>query len=97
MKEKKKGAKSLCESWQKCLRCSAEYAVNPKKPHQCFHATCRNWGEFAHVHHRCYIQPVQPKEDTPQEDPLEDPAAYVNDDDDNDDDNEKRGPHPLLS
>lgn len=88
-KAKKKGAKSLCESWRKFLHCSAEYAVNPKKPHQCFHATCRNCGEFAHVHHRCYIQPVRPKEDAPQEDPLVDPVAYVNDDD-----NEKRGPPP---
>ena len=37
---------------------------------------------------------MQPKQDTPKEDPLEDPAAYVNDDDDNDDDNENLGPPP---
>ena len=41
-KGKKKGEKSLCERFRKCLNCCSEYQVDPKKPHKCFHATCPN-------------------------------------------------------
>ena len=89
MKEKKKGATSICESWRKCLKCSAEYHVNPQKPHQWYHVTCRNCLEFSHVNDRCYIQPVHPQEDIPQDD-FEEP----NDFEDDENDEEKKGPPP---
>ena len=45
--------------------------------------------KFTHVNHRCFIQPVTPKEDTPVEEDLEEPVE------DNDDDNEEqKGPPP---
>ena len=92
MKGNKKNDTSLCERWRKCLKCSAEYRVDPKKPHECYHATCSNCGEFTHVNHRCFIQPVTPKEDTPVEEDLEKPVEDNNDDDD--DNEEKKGPPP---
>ena len=81
-KGKKKDEKSICESWRKCWKCSAEFHFDPTKPHECYHVTCTNCGEFKHVNHRCFIQPVQPKEDTAQEDAFEDPMAFQNEDDD---------------
>ena len=90
-KGKKKDDKSICESWRKCLKCSAEFHFDPNKPHKCYHVTCTDCGEFKHVNHRCFIQPVQPKEDTTQEDAFEDPMAFQNEDDDQ---NEEKGPPP---
>ena len=63
-KGKKRGDHSICERWKKCPLCWAEYQTNPKKPHKCYHATCRNCGEFADVAHRCYIQPMEYCSDT---------------------------------
>ena len=56
--------------------------------------TCRNCGEFAHVCHRCYIQPIEGS--TPQEDSFQDPNDF---NEENDDDDEKRGPPlpPVLN
>ena len=73
------------------MKCSAEFHFDPTKPHKCYHVTCTNCGEFKHVNHRCFIQPVQPKEDTAQEDEFEDPMAFQNEDDDA---NEEKGPPP---
>ena len=92
-KGKKRGDESICDTWKKCPLCRAEYQVNPKKPHKCYHVTCRNCGEFTHVAHRCCIQPI--KEEVPpqpREDAFEDPMYFQFDDDDDDDD--KRGPPP---
>ena len=67
--------------------------MDPKKPHKCYHVTCRNCGEFTHVNHRCFIQPVYPEENTPQEeDALEDPHDFQYENDDYD--KEKKGPPP---
>ena len=93
-KGKKRGDESICDRWKKCPLCCAEYQVNPKKPHKCYHVTCRNCGEFTHVAHRCCIQPI--KEEVPpqpREDAFEDPMYFQFDDDDDDDD-DKRGPPP---
>ena len=68
-KTKKKREKSICETWKTCHLCCAGYAVNPKKPHKCFHVVCRNCGEFQHVNHRCYIQPI--REEKQQQQTLE--------------------------
>ena len=73
------------------MKCSAEFHFHPNKPHKCYHVTCTDRGEFKHVNHRCFIQPVQPKEDTTQEDAFEDPMAFQNEDDDQ---NEEKGPPP---
>ena len=92
-KGKKRGDESICDRWKKCPLCCAEYQVNPKKPHKCYHVTCRNWGKFTHVAHRCCIQPI--KEEAPQQpqvDAFEDPMYFQFDDDDDDED--KRGPPP---
>lgn len=93
-KGQKRTDQSICESWKKCLRCCGHFHVNPKKPHKCYHISCTNCGEFAHVNHRCYIQPIveePPREQ--QEDPLEDPLHFQFEADDGDDD-ENRGPSP---
>ena len=63
--------------------------MNPQKPHQWYHVTCRNCLEFSHVNDRYYIQPVQPQEDIPQDD-FEEP----NDFQDDENDEEKKGPPP---
>ena len=92
-KGKKRGDESICDRWKKCPLCCAEYQANPKKPHKCYHVTCRNWGKFTHVAHRCCIQPI--KEEAPQQpqvDAFEDPMYFQFDDDDDDED--KRGPPP---
>ena len=44
------------------------YFVNPKKPHKCSDVTCKNCGEFAHVAHRCYIQPIFEEQPQQQDD-----------------------------
>ena len=44
------------------------YFVNPKKPHKCYDVTCKNCGEFAHVAHRCYIQPIFEEQPQQQDD-----------------------------
>ena len=79
------------DRWKKCPLCCAEYQVIPKKPHKCYHATCRNCREFMHVAHCCYIQPIVEAPPKQQDDPFDDPMNF-NDDDDNDED--KRGPPP---
>ena len=48
--------------------CCAVYFVNPKKPHKCSDVTCKNCGEFAHVAHRCYIQPIFEEQPQQQDD-----------------------------
>ena len=69
------------------------YFVNPKKPHKCYDVTCKNCGEFAHVAHRCYIQPIFEEEPQQQDDEdFEDPLQLQFGDDD--DDEEKKGPPP---
>ena len=73
------------------MKCSAEFHFDPTKPHKWYHVTCTNCGEFKHVNHRCFIPPVQPKEDTGQEDAFKDPMAFQNEDDD---ENEEKGPLP---
>lgn len=63
-----------------------------KKPHKCYHVSCTNCGEFAHVAHRCYIQPIVKPTPEEQEDPLEYPMNFQFE---ADDDNHERGPPPL--
>ena len=44
----------------KCLVCCKQYTVNPKKPHSCYHDTCRHCHEFVNIYeHKCYIQRVE--------------------------------------
>ena len=86
-----KGQKSLCDRIRKCLNCCSVYQVDPKKPHKCFHAACPNCGEFQHVDHRCFIQPVAKEKETGNEDPDFD-APPVNEDSDE----EHKNVHPLL-
>ena len=51
---------SLCEKYKKCLVCCKHYTVNPKKPHRCYHNTCRHCHEFVNNYeHKCYIQRVE--------------------------------------
>ena len=90
-KGNKKGDKSLCERWRKCLKWSAEYQFNPKKTLKCCHATCTNCDEFCHVNHWCFIQPIRPEENNPQDDNLEDPNEFNEEEDENED---KQGPPP---
>ena len=61
---------------------------------------CRNFGEFQHVNHRCYIQPIREKkqqhqtlEGEEEEDLLEESLA-----EDDNENNDKKGPplKPLL-
>ena len=87
-KGEKKGDQSICDRWKKCPLCCAEYQVIPKKPHKCYHATCRNCGEFTHVAHRCYIQPIKEAPPQQQDDFFDDPMNF------NDDDDDERGPPP---
>ena len=57
-KDKKKV--SLCEKYKKCLVCCKQYTVNPKKPHRCYHDTCRHCYDFVNIYeHKCYIQRVE--------------------------------------
>lgn len=67
----------------------------PKKPHKCFHVVCRNCGEFQHVNHRCYIQPIREKKQQQQtleveeEDLLEESLS-----EDDNENNDKKAPPP---
>ena len=90
-KGKKRGDESICDRWKKCPLCCAEYQVNPKKPHKCYHVTCRNCGEFTHVARRCCIQPIKEEAHSQQQDDFFDDPMNFNDDDDDDD---ERGPPP---
>ena len=64
---------SLCEKYKKCLVCCKQYTVNPKKPHRCYHDTCRHCHEFVNIYElKCYIQRVE--KELPDED------AEVNED-----------------
>ena len=79
---------SLCVKLRKWLKCCKHYKVNPKKPHKCYHETCRHCKDFVNIYnHKCYIQPVvdEMPEDTRSEDVIGD----------HDDDDEKKLP-PLL-
>ena len=101
--DKAKGPKrtdqSVCDSWKKCPLCCAHYPFNPKKPHKCYHVSCTNCGEFKHVNHRCYIQPIVEKEPQEQElqDPLEEPLQWQCEDDDNENENSGPPPRPILA
>ena len=94
----KRTDQSVCDSWKKCPLCCAHYPVNPKKPHKCYHVSCTNCGEFKHVNHRCYIQPIVEKEPQEQElqDPLEEPLQWQCEDDDNENENSGPPPRPIL-
>lgn len=63
-KSKKKGVKSICERYRECLSCCSVYQLDPKIPHECFHATCANCKEFQHVDHCCFIQLVEKKSES---------------------------------
>ena len=71
---------------------------NPKKPHKCYHVSCINCGEFKHVNHRWYIQPIAEKEPQEQEeqDPSEEPLQWQCEDDDNENENSGPPPRPIL-
>ena len=89
---------SVCDSWKKRpLRC-AHYPFNPKKPHECYHVSWTNSGEFKHVNHHCYIQPIVEKEPQEQEeqDPSEEPLQWQCEDDDNENENSGPPPRPIL-
>ena len=73
---------SLCQKLKNCLKCCKGYKVNPKKPHKCYHDTCRHCHEFVEIYnHKSYIQRVEDVDDEEH--------------DDNDDDEEKKLP-PLM-
>lgn len=91
-----KGQKSLCDRIRKCLNCCSVYQVDPKKPHKCFHAACPNCGEFQHVDHRCFIQPVAKEKETGNEDPDFD-APPVNEDSDEEHKNVPTPPPSSIS
>ena len=98
-KGRKRTGQSVCDSWKiKCALCCAHYPFNPKKPHKCYHVSCTNCGEFKHVNHRCYIQPIVEKEPQEQEeqDPLEEPLQWQCEDDDNENENSGPPPRPIL-
>lgn len=49
------------QKFRKCLICCKQYTVHPKKPHKCYHGTCRNCNNFVNIYeHQCSIQPVEP-------------------------------------
>ena len=97
-KKKSKEETSICESWKKCLICSAEYHFDPKNKHKCYHVSCTNCGEFKHVDHRCYIQPIVEKPpQEQQQDPLEDPLHFQFEADDDGDENRGPPPPPVLN
>ena len=65
----KRTDQSVCDSWKKCPLCCAHYHVNSKKRHKCYHVSCTSCcGEFKHLNHRCYIQPIVEEEPQEQED-----------------------------
>ena len=74
----KRTDQSVCDSWKKCPLCCAHYHVNSKKRHKCYHVSCTSCcGEFKHLNHRCYIQPIVEEEPQEQEDdPLEEPLQW---------------------
>ena len=65
--------------------------MDPKKPHKCYHVTCTNCGEFKHVDHRCFIQPVVKKDPIEEEFEASPDAEFAENDED---DEEKKGPPP---
>ena len=67
------------------------------KPHNCYHVSCTNCGEFKHVNNRCYIQPIVEEEPQEQEDgALEEPLQWQCEDDDNENENSGPPPRPIL-
>ena len=74
----KRTDQSVCDSWKKCPLCCAHYHINSKKRHKCYHVSCTSCcGEFKHLNHRCYIQPIVEEEPQEQEDdPLEEPLQW---------------------
>ena len=73
------------------------YPFNPKKLHKCYHVSWTNCGEFKHVNHFCYIQPIVEKEPQEQEeqDPSEEPLQWQCEDDDNENENSGPPPRPI--
>ena len=72
---------SLCQKLKKCLKCCKGYKVNSKKPHKCYHNTCRHCHEFVEIfNHKCYIQRVE----------------GVKDDENDDDEEEEKKLPPLM-
>ena len=65
--------------------------MDPKKPHKCCHVTCTNCGEFKHVDHRCFIQPVVKKDQIEEEFEASPDAEFAENDEE---DEEKKGPPP---
>ena len=51
-----------CQSIKTCLKCQAEYTVDPNRRHQCGHAKCRAWVPIQD--HKSYIQPVVEDEES---------------------------------
>ena len=94
----KRTDQSVCDSWKKCPLCCAHYHINSKKPHKGYHVSCTSCcGEFKHVNHRCYIQPIVEEELQEQEDnPLEEPLQWQCEDDDNENENSGPPPRPIL-
>ena len=61
IKNRKAKRKQVCQKFRKCLICCKQYTVHPKKPHKCYHGTCRNCNNFVNIYeHHCLIQPVEP-------------------------------------
>lgn len=55
---KKRGQRSVCESYRKCLESCAVYKIDRKEKHQCYQTKCRNCGKVTSVNHDCCIQPM---------------------------------------
>ena len=54
-----------CQKIKTCLSCKAKYTVNKRKPHRCGFAQCPCCSEMVKISdHKCYIQPINPEEDT---------------------------------
>jgi len=60
--------KKICERFNHCPHCSAEYKVIKGKPHRCGFASCPSCKEHVNIQdHKCFIQPIvddpEPEED----------------------------------
>ena len=87
----------LCGKYRRCLVCAQEYQVDKKKPHKCYHSTCRNCKQFVNIsEHLCYIQPEieEEKETVEEAEDFEDPLQWGESDDN--EDQKQPPPSPLL-
>ena len=88
-KERKKETRVFVTDGRNAHSAVLNIKSSPQKPHKCYHATCSKCGEFTHVAHRCYIQPIEKEAPPQQQDDSFDDQMNFNDDEDNN--------HDLLS